>query len=292
MKIRINNIHQTKIIVTNSVVLLILVLIVSCDSRRQPDITATSDNIFATIEYDKVIAYDYNGEGDIEIVDKHGKLAKKIKKQIELNEFQIIRLTNDLCDESSYGEDIAMCFDPHFGIVFYKADKPVGFVSICLECNYLLSSINIPYATGFSDKGRNRIVDFEKELDFWTPRSFDVPVEEGVNEENTDNVIYAEVDQQAAFPGGFEAMAKFLSKNLNYPEVPRRMSIQGTVFVSFIVDKEGNLSDVQLVKGIHADCDKEAIRVVHLMPPWKAGKQDGLDVKSRLVLPIKFKLEE
>jgi periplasmic protein TonB len=56
------------------------------------------------------------------------------------------------------------------------------------------------------------------------------------------------------------------------------------------VDKEGNISDIQVIKGIHADCDKEAMRVVKMMPPWKPGKQNGRAVKSRFVLPIKFKL--
>ncbi len=121
---------------------------------------------------------------------------------------------------------------------------------------------------------------------------FDEPVEEVVKEENTDDMIFTIVEQQAEFPGGFEGMSKFLTKNVKYPAAPRRMGISGTVFVSFVVDKEGVISDPQVVKGIHTDCDKEAIRVVKLMPPWKPGKQNGRAVKSRFVLPIKFKLAE
>ncbi len=121
---------------------------------------------------------------------------------------------------------------------------------------------------------------------------FDEPVDEVVKEENDDDKIFTVVEQQAAFPGGMEAMMKFLNKNTKYPAAPRRMGIQGTVFVSFVVDREGNLSDIQLVKGIHADCDKEAMRVVGTMPAWKPGKQNGRAVKSRFVLPIKFKLAE
>jgi protein TonB len=98
------------------------------------------------------------------------------------------------------------------------------------------------------------------------------------------------VEQQAEYPGGLESMAKFLQKNVKYPAAARRMGIEGSVFVSFVVDKEGKISDPQVVKGISAECDKEAIRVVNLMPPWKPGKQNGRAVKSRFVLPIKFKL--
>jgi protein TonB len=119
---------------------------------------------------------------------------------------------------------------------------------------------------------------------------FEEPVEEVVQEEEEDK-IFMVVEQPAEFEGGLQAMAKFLQKNLKYPASARRMGTEGSVFVSFVIDKEGKISDVQVVKGISADCDKEAVRVVTLMPHWKPGKQNGRAVKSRFVLPIKFKLE-
>ncbi|HEX6226632.1 MAG TPA: energy transducer TonB [Chryseolinea sp.] len=119
---------------------------------------------------------------------------------------------------------------------------------------------------------------------------FEEPVEEVLKEESDEDVIFTVVEQQAEFDGGFEAMAKFIGKNLKYPAQARRMGVEGSVFVSFVVDKEGNISDPQVIKGISADCDKEAIRVVKAMPPWKPGKQNGKPVKSRFVLPIKFRL--
>lgn len=119
---------------------------------------------------------------------------------------------------------------------------------------------------------------------------FDEPVEEVVKETSDEDVIFTVVEQQAEFPGGFEAMAKFLAKNVKYPAQARRMGVEGSVFVSFIIDREGNISDPQVIKGISAECDKEAVRVVKLMPPWKPGKQNGKAVKCRFVLPIKFKL--
>jgi protein TonB len=119
---------------------------------------------------------------------------------------------------------------------------------------------------------------------------FEEPVEEVMKEESDEDVIFTVVEQQAEFDGGFEALAKFIGKNMKYPAQARRMGIEGSVFVSFVVDKEGNISDPQVIKGISADCDKEAIRVVKAMPPWKPGKQNGKPVKSRFVLPIKFRL--
>jgi len=119
---------------------------------------------------------------------------------------------------------------------------------------------------------------------------FEEPVEEVVQEEDEDKVFMV-VEQPAEFEGGLSAMAKFLQKNLRYPASARRMGVEGAVFVSFVIDREGKISDLNVVKGISADCDKEAMRVVSLMPPWKPGKQNGRAVKSRFVLPIRFKLE-
>ena len=125
-----------------------------------------SNNVFASLDYDKVVAYNYDGEGDIEIIDDKGKLAPKIKKQITLTRPQVIKLTNIFCNTSTYGGDVAACFDPHFGIVFYKVNKPKAYVSVCLDCNYLESSIKIPNldVTGFSDNGAKNIYDFEKQI--------------------------------------------------------------------------------------------------------------------------------
>jgi len=118
---------------------------------------------------------------------------------------------------------------------------------------------------------------------------FEEPVEEVMKESDEDK-IFTVVEQQAEYPGGLESMMKFLQKNMKYPAVARRMGVEGAVYVSFVIDREGNISDIQIVKGISPECDKEALRVVKLMPLWKPGKQNGKAVRSRFVLPIKFKL--
>jgi protein TonB len=118
---------------------------------------------------------------------------------------------------------------------------------------------------------------------------FTEAVQEVVEEKEEDKIFLA-VEQPAEFPGGMEAMYKFIGKSIRYPASALRMGIEGKAFIGFVVDKEGNLTDIQIVKSLSADCDKEAIRVVKLMPPWKAGKQNGRAVRSRLVLPITFKI--
>lgn len=119
---------------------------------------------------------------------------------------------------------------------------------------------------------------------------FDEPVQEVLKEESDEDVVFMVVEQPAEYPGGLEAMMKFIVKNMKYPAQARRMGVEGSVFVSFVVDKEGKISDPQVIKGISTDCDQEALRVIKQMPPWKPGKQNGKAVKSRFVLPIKFKL--
>lgn len=118
---------------------------------------------------------------------------------------------------------------------------------------------------------------------------FEEPVEEVVVVED-ENKIFTVVEQIPEFPGGLEAMMNFIVKNMRYPASARRMGVDGTVFVSFVVSKDGSISEVKTLKGISADCNKEAIRVVSMMPAWRPGKQNGKPVFVRYVLPIKFKL--
>lgn len=117
---------------------------------------------------------------------------------------------------------------------------------------------------------------------------FDEPVEEVVVEE--DNEIFIVVDQQPEFEGGYEAMMAFIKQNMKYPPNARRMQIEGTVHVSFVVSKAGTISEVKVMRGIMTECDKEAVRVIEMMPPWKPGKQNGRAVNVRFILPLKFRL--
>ena len=117
---------------------------------------------------------------------------------------------------------------------------------------------------------------------------FEEPVPEVVVE--NENEIFTVVEQLPEFDGGYEAMMEFIQKNMKYPGNARRMGVDGTVFVNFVVNKNGSISDVKIMRGIMAECDKEAIRVVEMMPPWKPGKQNGRNVNVRFTLPLKFKL--
>ena len=92
------------------------------------------------------------------------------------------------------------------------------------------------------------------------------------------------------FPGGEEALLKFVMANTNYPREARKSKIRGKVYVSFIVDKEGKVKDAVVKKGIGGGCDEEALRVVQMMPQWIPGTQDGRPVDVKFNLPIPFGL--
>lgn len=96
--------------------------------------------------------------------------------------------------------------------------------------------------------------------------------------------------EMPSFPSGEEAFNRFLQKNLVYPAVAKEQGISGTVYVTFIVNEDGSISDVKVLKGISAELDAEAVRVISMMPKWNFGKQDGKAVKVQMTLPINFAL--
>lgn len=105
--------------------------------------------------------------------------------------------------------------------------------------------------------------------------------------------VYKEVDNMPQYPGGFEALSAFLVKNIKYPEKAKKDTVTGTVVTNFIVETDGSVSHVKVVKGIGSGCDEEAVRVVSLMPKWKPGSQkDGKPVRVAFTLPIQFRLGE
>ena len=117
----------------------------------------------------------------------------------------------------------------------------------------------------------------------------DVVFEEAPEEEEADE-IFQFVEDQPAPQGGMAAFYKYVNKNIKYPSQARRMGIEGKVYVTFVVDKDGTITDVKVLKGIGAGCDEEAVRVLRGAPKWKPGKQRGRPVKVRMQLPITFKL--
>ena len=114
-----------------------------------------------------------------------------------------------------------------------------------------------------------------------------------VNSTQPDNDSIYEICQvMPEFPGGEQALMKFVSSNVHYPEEAKDKGIEGRVFVSFVVEKDGSVTEVEVRKGIGKLCDEEAARVVKAMPKWKPGMQDGKPVRVHYNLPFFFKLTE
>ena len=105
------------------------------------------------------------------------------------------------------------------------------------------------------------------------------------------NGVYQMVEEMPEFPGGMEAMMDYVAKNVKYPQEAMEKEISGRVFVSFIVEKDGSVNEVKIMKGVGGGCDEEAVRVVKAMPKWKPGKQEGKPVRVNYTLPITFKLQ-
>jgi len=103
--------------------------------------------------------------------------------------------------------------------------------------------------------------------------------------------VFTIVEEMPSFPGGEAERNKFLADNIVYPQQATENGIQGTVYVSFVVDSKGKVTDVKVLRGIGGGCDEEALRVVKMMPQWHPGKQNGKLVRVLFNMPIYFKLQ-
>lgn len=102
--------------------------------------------------------------------------------------------------------------------------------------------------------------------------------------------IFTVVEVQPEFPGGFAALNKYLSQNIVYPQIAADNGVHGKVIVGFVVEKDGSISQIKVLRGVDPELDKEAMRVVKSMPKWKPGQQQGRPVRARFTLPVTFQL--
>ena len=115
---------------------------------------------------------------------------------------------------------------------------------------------------------------------------------EAPQEEEEEEVVFVVVESMPEFPGGQQALFKYLSENVKYPVIAQENGIQGRVICQFVVNKDGSIVDVEVVRsGGDASLDKEAVRVIKSMPKWKPGKQRGKAVRVKYTVPVNFKLQ-
>jgi TonB family protein len=106
-----------------------------------------------------------------------------------------------------------------------------------------------------------------------------------------DNKIFTVVEQAPSYPGGVDKFYQFLQHNIKYPAAAREKKVEGKVFITFVVEKNGSLSNLKIVRDIGSGCGAEAIRVMKLSPKWIAGVQNGHKVRVQYTLPISFTLK-
>ncbi len=138
----------------------------------------------------------------------------------------------------------------------------------------------------------------EEEVEFATME--DIPDEAVVmtyssgdisEEYDPDGEVFMFVEEMPGFPGGESALMKFINDNLRYPQLALENGISGRVICTFVIDGRGKVSDIQVIRSVDPNLDREAIRVISMMPDWKPGKQRGKPVRVRYTLPIIFKLQ-
>lgn len=128
---------------------------------------------------------------------------------------------------------------------------------------------------------------FDKLQNTFTPPA---PVQRSQEEVAEDTQIFEFLEEMPEFPGGQAAMMKWLSENVKYPAIATENNIQGRVMVSFVVERDGSISNVKVVRGVDPSLDKEAVRLINNMPKWKPGMQTGKPVRARFNIPVTFKL--
>ena len=116
------------------------------------------------------------------------------------------------------------------------------------------------------------------------------PVQIEEEEEEDEQEIFQVVENDPEFPGGAEALYKYLAQNIKYPQLARENNITGRVYVTFVVEKDGSVTGVRVVRDIGGGCGAEAVRVVKAMPKWTPGKQRGKAVRVQYNLPVNFSL--
>ena len=110
-------------------------------------------------------------------------------------------------------------------------------------------------------------------------------------EEVVEQEIFQIVEEMPEYPGGEKKLLEYGGKSVKYPQIARESGIQGRVFVNFVIEPDGSVSNVKVLRGIGGGCDEEAMRVIKSMPKWKPGKQRGKAVRVTYTLPVNFKLQ-
>jgi periplasmic protein TonB len=165
-----------------------------------------------------------------------------------------------------------------------ELQQKVKFVAPVVTTEEVVEEADVFNQDELNQNSTNEAVSVQEEV-------AEVAVKEEVIEVEESKPVFTIVEEMPSFPGGETERNKFLAENIQYPQQATENGIQGTVYVSFVVDSKGNVTDVKVLRGIGGGCDEEALRVVKMMPQWRPGKQNGKTVRVLFNMPIYFKLQ-
>ena len=213
--------------------------------------------------------------------------------------------SSDLDQKRGYFLNIGLCISLSLLLFAFEWKTEISHHRIIDESDILFGEENIPevpltFQTPPPPKIINPVIEIVPDIidipdgdiviDLGTEATPDIVLEGPPVVEPADVLLdFSEVMPQPV--GGMESWNAYLSKNMKYPTQARRMGVEGTVYVSFVVNKYGKIEDVEVIRGIGAGCDEEAIRVIQEAENWIPGRNGGLPVKVKMRVPIRFRLQ-
>ncbi len=168
-------------------------------------------------------------------------------------------------------------------LIFDEVGEGLYELAFSSKQSRFICSVTIP-----EDKTVHLFVDVDKKT-FKTEIVNSEPLSEKKNEEDQ---LYVMVEDMPEFPGGVEGIKNWVSSNLKYPTIALRNKVEGRVYISFVIDKSGQVNDVKVLRSVNPVFNEEAIRIVASMPAWKPGLQEGKPVRVSYVFPVNFQLPE
>lgn len=178
-----------------------------------------------------------------------------------------------------------------FYVLFVSAKQNEN-VEIIISPNYILDdttklsiSVNDTISVEVTDQGS--VEEAETLIGIWDIDSSDKTIVQEI-----DDQVFSSVERWPEYPGGEQALFNFIEENKQYPQSAIDMGIEGRVILRFVIDEEGMINNIQVVRGVHPDLDKEALRVAKLMSKWTPGEINGKKVKVYHTLPVAFRLRD
>lgn|SRR5574344_589407 len=135
------------------------------------------------------------------------------------------------------------------------------------------------------------VTSFETQSNIGAVSAPKIDIQAAPEELKEETVIFTVVEQEASFPGGYDKLMEYLSKNIKYPQQARETGTKGRVMLTFVVERDGSITDIKVLRDIGSGCGEEAIRVVKIMPKWTPAKQRGKAVRQQFNLPVVFNLQ-